>query len=54
VRGQFYCLRCHAFPLDPRKTAPGNYQHEEFPDSVFWSASRIYAFLHLTNRFEDE
>jgi len=54
VRGQFYCLRCHAFPLDPGKTAPGTYRDEEFPDSVFWSAGRIYAFLHLRNRFDEE
>jgi hypothetical protein len=53
VRGQFYCVRCRAFPLDPGKASPRNYRRDEFPNSVFWTAKRVYTFLHLNNRSED-
>ncbi len=52
VRGQFYCVRCRAFPLEPGKATPGNFQHEEFPNSIFWTAERVYVFLRLNNQSE--
>jgi hypothetical protein len=51
VRGQFFCVRCQAFLLDPGNAAPVNYRDEEFPNSVFWTAARVYAFLRLNNQF---
>lgn len=50
VRGQFYCLRCREFLLDPGKPNLVNYQCEEFPNSVFWTAERVYTFLRLNNQ----
>ena len=53
IRGQYYCVRCRAFPLDPGKAAPGCNQREEFPSSAFWSAERVYTLLHLRNLLDD-
>ncbi len=54
VRGQFYCFRCQAFLLDPGKANLVNYQREEFPNSVFWTAERVYTFLCLNNQSDGD
>ena len=53
IRGQFYCLRCQAFLLDPGKARFVDYRREEYPDSAFWTAERVYRLLHLHNRSGD-
>lgn len=54
VRGQFYCLRCQAFLLDPAKTNLVDYRREEYPDSVFWTAERVYTFLRLHKQSRED